>query len=178
MSVSNLVHPPFFNRYVSLVEPGEIKQLLISSLVDVQNDLSSLSNVDLKYRYQEGKWDIATLLRHAIDAELIFSFRALSIARNNTSTITSFDENEYAKASEYKYTFEQLRDEFINARKGSIFLFNSFNEAWFQRTGWTDMGDQLSVTSIGYILIGHWLHHKEVLQKYYGINMQGLIGTY
>ena len=171
MSVPNLVHPPFFNGYVSLVEPGEIKQLLSSSLVDVQNDLSSLSNVDLNYRYQEGKWDIATLLRHAIDAELIFSFRALSIARKTNSSISSFDENDYAKASEYTYTFEQLRDEFINARKGSILLFNSFNQEWLQRMGKTDSGDQLSVTSIGYILIGHWLHHKEVLQKKYGINM-------
>jgi hypothetical protein len=171
MSVSSLIHPPFFNRYISLVEKGDIKHLLTSSLVDLQNDLSSLSNVDLNYRYQEGKWDISTLLRHAIDAELIFSFRALSIVRNTTSTITSFDENDYAKASEYTYTFEKLRDEFINARKGSILLFNSFNEEWLQRMGTTDMGDQISVTSIGYILIGHWLHHKEVLQKNYGINM-------
>ncbi len=171
MNVPILAHPPFFNGYVSLVEPGEIKQLLTSSLVDLQHDLSCLSHVDLNYRYQEGKWDIATLLRHAIDAELIFSFRALSIARNSISTITSFDENDYAKASEYTYTFKQLSDEFINARKGSILLFNSFNQEWLQRMGKTDSGDQLSVTSIGYILIGHWLHHKEVLKKHYGINL-------
>jgi hypothetical protein len=171
MAGSSIVHPPFFNRYVSLVEAGGIKRLLRSSLVDLQNDLSSLSNVDLNFRYQEGKWNISTLLRHVIDAELIFAFRALSIARNPTSTITSFDENEYAKASQNHYSIRQLQDEFMNARNGSILLFNSFEEDWLNRKGKTDMGDEISVTSIGYIIIGHWLHHKEVVKIKYGIKI-------
>ena len=168
---ANIVHPPFFNRYVSLVEPGGIRHLLRSSLVDLHNDLSSLSDVDLNYSYQEGKWNISTLLRHAIDAELIFAFRALSIARNPTSAITSFDENEYAKASQNHYSIGQLQDEFINARNGSILLFNSFEEDWLNRKGKTDMGDEISVSSIGHIIIGHWLHHKEVLNNKYGIKI-------
>jgi hypothetical protein len=171
MANSNIAHPPFFNRYVSLVEPGGIKHLLTSSLVDLQNDLSSLSNVDLNYRYQEGKWNISTLLRHAIDAELIFAFRALSIARNPTSAIISFDENEYAKASQNHYSIRQLQDEFMNARNGSILLFNSFEEDWLNRKGKTDMGDEISVSSIGHIIIGHWLHHKEVLKNKYGVEI-------
>lgn len=168
---ANIVHPPFFNRYVTLVGSGGIKQLLTSSLCDLQNDLVRLSNVDLNYRYEEGKWDISTLLRHAIDAELIFTFRALSIARNTTSAITSFDENEYAKASQSHYSIRQLQDEFINARNGSILLFNSFEEDWLNRKGKTDMGDEISVSSIGHIIIGHWLHHKEVLNNKYGIKI-------
>ena len=168
---SAISHPTFFNRYVDSVGAGEIRELLKKSLEDLEVDLAILADIDFNQTYADGKWTIAILIRHCIDAEIIFTFRSLAIARGEKKPIISFDENDYARESESTYDKTALIDEFLNARKASAMLFNSFKEEWINtKVGKTDLGDHISLLSLGHIIIGHWLHHKKVLIEKYGIN--------
>ena len=168
-------HPTFFNRYVEKVGEGEICALLKKSYLDLQNDLAVLADVDFSYSYAEKKWTIEMLIRHCIDAEIIFTFRSLVIARSDKNPIISFDENEYARESESTYDKTALIEEFLNARKGTELLFSSYKEEWIStKIGKTDQGDNISLLSLGHIIIGHWLHHKKVLSEKYGIKFQSM----
>ena len=165
-----LSHPAFFNRYVEMVGEDSIIDLLVDSLEKMKLDMSIISNTNFDYAYAENKWTIKTLIRHCIDAEIIFMSRALAIARNDKNPIRSFDENEYAKESIAGYQKEELIEEFLHARKANIFLFKGFKEDWLlSNEGRTDKGDAISLLSIAYIIIGHWLHHKKILTEKYGI---------
>ena len=140
------------------------------SYTELESDLSTLAKVDFSHSYAENKWTIEMLIRHCIDAEIIFSYRALVIARSDKNPIISFDENQYARESEATYDKNTLIEEFLNSRKGSELLFSSFKEEWIStKVGKTDLGDQISLLSVGHIIIGHWLHHKKVLTEKYGI---------
>ena len=169
-SKTAISHPTFFNRYVEKVDEGEICSLLKKSYLDLQQDLAVLADSDFSYSYSENKWSIEMLIRHCIDAEIIFTYRSLVIARSDKNPIVSFDENQYARESESSYDKTALLEEFLNARKGTALLFSSFKEDWIStKFGKTDNGDKISLLSIGHIIIGHWLHHKKVLKEKYGI---------
>jgi hypothetical protein len=166
---SAIRHPAFFNRYVEQVEPSEICGLLETSVNLLVQDLNIIASVDSTYAYAPGKWSINTLIRHCIDAEMIFAFRAISIARQDPHPIRSFEENQYAIESEKAYDLQMLIQEFVHVRSATALLFKSFDEDWLNRSGITDNGEQMSLLSIGYIIIGHWLHHRKILQTKYGV---------
>ena len=167
---SAIRHPAFFNRYVEQVGQGKLSSLLDASINLLEQDLNIISKVDGTFSYAPGKWSIKTLVRHCIDAEMIFAFRALSIARLDPHPIRSFEENQYAIESEKEYDLPLLVREFIHVRSATALLFNGFHEDWLSRTAKTDNGEQMSLLSIGYIIVGHWLHHRKILQTRYGVD--------
>jgi len=101
---------------------------------------------------------------------MIFAFRALSIARLDPHPIRSFEENQYAVEAEKEYDLHMQVQEFIHVRKATALLYKGFDEDWLNRTGITDNGEQISLLSIGYIVIGHWLHHRKILKTRYGVD--------
>jgi hypothetical protein len=166
---SALKHPKFFNRYVDKVDHGDLNVLLAKSLHDLQIDLSILKESDFEFAYQPDKWTIAKLIRHCIDTEQIFGYRALCIARQDPNRIASFDENEYADASGNYFNKSDLIEALELSRKQNVLLFKSFDTNWLTRTNKTNSGEDMSLISIAYIIIGHWLHHKSILSSRYGI---------
>jgi len=93
-------------------------------------------------------------------------------ARQDPNPIMSFDENQFADASGKDYDKQQLIEGLDTARKQNMLLFKSFDPNWFNRNGKTDKGENMSLISIAYIIIGHWLHHKSVLTDRYGIQFK------
>lgn len=169
MDKSALRHPSFFNRYVEKVPHGELNILFAKSLHDLQNDLSVLKQADFEFAYQPDKWSIGKLLRHCIDTEQIFGYRALCIARQDPNPIMSFDENEYADASGNRFDKNELIEAMEITRKQNVLLFKGFETKWLMRTNRTNTGEDMSLISLAYIIIGHWLHHKSILSSKYGI---------
>jgi len=164
-----LIHPPFFQGYVNLSGTTELSDLLTRSFSELERDMNSLNDANFDFAYSDGKWTIAQMLQHCIDTEMIFAYRSLCIARNDTRQIRSFDENEYAKESVNNYIKENLINSMLTVRKTSILLFNSFNEVWLERSALTDLNQSISLRALGHIIVGHWRHHKNVLANRYGI---------
>ena len=169
MEKSALKHPKFFNRYIDKVPHGDLNSLLEQSLHDLQIDLSILKEADFEFTYQAGKWSIGKLIRHCIDTEQIFGYRALCIARQDSNPIMSFDENQFADASGEIFNKKDLIEALEISRKQNVMLFKSFKTEWLTRTNKTNSGEDMSLVSIAYIIIGHWLHHKAILSSRYGI---------
>ena len=169
MEKSALQHPKFFNRYVEKVPHGDINELLEHAYTDLLNDLNVLREVDFSFAYQEDKWSIAKLIRHCIDTELVFGYRALCIARKDPNPIMSFDENEFADSSESEFQKEDLIETMAIVRKQNLLLFKSFDTKWLIRSSKTQSGEDMSLISMAYIIIGHWLHHKNILATRYGV---------
>lgn len=170
MEKTALQHPKFFNRYVDKVPHGDIHLLFEQVYTELLDDIDALKKVDFSYSYQEKKWTIAKLIRHCIDTELIFGYRALCIARKDPNPIMSFDENQFADASENSFDKEDLLEALALVRKQNLLLFKSFDTTWLTRTSKTQSGEDMSLISLAYIIIGHWLHHKNILATRYGVS--------
>ena len=79
----------------NLTNPALLFFVLGIIAVYLKSDLEILEKYDFNYSYQENKWSIAKLIRHCIDTEQIFGYRALCIARQDPNPIMSFDENQF-----------------------------------------------------------------------------------
>ena len=102
-----------------------------------------------------------------IDAERIFAYRALRIARFDKTPLPSFEENDYADNSfANDRDIDSLLDEFDQVRNCTMSMFRSFDPSVLSNIG-TANDHPLSVRAIAHILVGHELHHMKVIEERY-----------
>ena len=117
--------------------------------------------------YAPGKWSIKTVVQHCTDAERIFAYRALRIARGDATDLPGWDEQAYAPMSAADdRPLEQLLRELETVREATVTLFEGLPvEAW-ARVGRAN-GHPVSVRALAWITAGHLLHHLDILQDRY-----------
>ena len=107
------------------------------------------------------------MLGHVIDAERIFSYRALRVARADQTPLPAFNQDLYVPAAEAdRCDWTELLEEFEHVRMASILLLAHLPEAAWQRTG-TASNYPISVRALAYIMVGHVEHHLDILHKHY-----------
>lgn len=160
-------HAAYYITYISKVEADEVKEIISTYSEPLLQFYTSLPEEKANYRYDEGKWTVKELLQHLIDAERIFSYRALRIARRDVTPLPGFDENSYtpvSKASER--SLQSLKDEFIAVRKATDIMLNTFNEEQLSQKGIASE-QPVTANAIAFIIYGHMIHHKQVLEERY-----------
>lgn len=160
-------HPEYFERYVSLVKEDNLFEAITTQLPAAENFLRSISSDFSLRKYAEGKWTIREVLQHLIDAERIFTYRALCFARQDPATLHSFDENAYAQNSHANARdWNELINEFVAVRKATEFLYNSFSDDVLKTIG-NASTYSISIGSLGFVIVGHVSHHLRILQERY-----------
>jgi hypothetical protein len=157
----------YYDKYVQLVPQGNLLDQFRTVHEQTQKLVLSLSEKKLNYRYAEGKWCIKEIVIHLADGERVFAYRALRFARKDTTPLQGFDENLYApqsKASERK--IGDILREFSAVRAASIELFKSFDDEALKRKGIAN-DKEISVRALAYIILGHELHHLNVIKERY-----------
>jgi hypothetical protein len=167
----NILHTneyvPYQMNYIKLVSEQNIVKGLIDQKEEMIHFFKSIPVFKQEYSYEEGKWPIKDVLLHLIDAERIFAYRALRIARNDSTALPGFDENAFViSANANERDFESLLKEYISVREATLSLFENFSATDLLKLG-TASGASVSVRGIGYCLLGHELHHKQVIIERY-----------
>jgi len=162
-------YAPFFHGYISGVPEGDVLTLLRTSGREIVDTLASVPEARGGFRYADGKWSIREVIGHLTDAERIFSYRALRIARGDVTPLQPFDENAYVpNAGSEARTVADLVAEFTVARESTALLFESLPaDAWVRRG--IVSGKEISVRAIAYIMVGHPLHHLRILRERYQV---------
>lgn len=168
MSMPDLTRiPEYYHRYVQLVTGDHLPDIFAAQMPEVISFLQNIPPDKSGYRYADGKWSVKELLQHVIDAERIFAYRALCIARNDKTPLPGFDENSYAEHScADKRDWSELIEEFRAVRRATEMLFNSLDEEQLNETG-TASGKPVYVSGIGFIIAGHLNHHINILKERY-----------
>ncbi len=160
---------PYFQSYIGRVTEEEILPVLRSQLDELDVLLNSVAPERETYRYADGKWSIREVVGHLIDAERVFGYRALSIARGEINNLPDFDENAYMLAAPYdRIDLEDLLSEFRLVRLSNIAMFRNLDEEAWPRMG-TANHAPVSVRALAFIMAGHVRHHMGVLGERYKI---------
>ncbi|MCR8635112.1 DinB family protein [Paenibacillus radicis (ex Xue et al. 2023)] len=160
-------HDPYYERYIQLVPSDDLLAQLRKQLTDTLELLQSTSEMKASYRYAPGKWSLREVVGHMADTERIMSYRLLRVSRGDATPIAGFDEDAYAKAANYEaYPMHSILDEFSIVRKSTLFLLERITpEAWGY---WgTSNNSKITARALGYIIAGHELHHRSVIQARY-----------
>jgi hypothetical protein len=160
-------YPVYFGNYIKLVPEDNITDALNNQQPLVDNFFDNISEEKSSYAYAEGKWTLKELLQHLIDAERIFNFRSLAIARGEKQSLPGFDENDYAAVSEAnKRSWNDLVEEFKAVRKATTFLLNSFTVKMMESEGFANK-KKVSVNALAFIIVGHVYHHIKIIELRY-----------
>jgi uncharacterized damage-inducible protein DinB len=160
-------YPKFYNDYIQVLENVEMIEELEICLHDFIRFVQNIPMDKFDYRYAEGKWTIKDIIQHLIDAERVFSYRAMRISRNDKTPLPGFEENDYVdNANANDRSLQDLLTEFSAVRHSTLLLFKSFSQDQLTRIGIAS-GNEVSVRAIGFIIIGHQKHHQNIFQQRY-----------
>ena len=97
------------------------------------------------------------------------AYRALRIARGDTTPLPSFDENAYVPIAKFDTrSLADLVGELRTARAGTLALLRTFDADAWRRRG-TASGKPVSVRALAFMIPGHERHHVEILRTRYGL---------
>lgn len=165
--IPNNEFAPFYQGYIQKSSGIELLEGLVIGLKNTTTLFETLPTEKQEYQYAEGKWTPKELLLHLIDSERVFAYRALFIARAKKVELKGFDQDEFvANCNAYYRRMESLIEEYKTVRNASISLFNSFIVSDLLKMGSAN-NSKISVRAIGKIIIGHEIHHSNILKEKY-----------
>lgn len=161
-------YPSYYRSYIDAIPENQDPMFLLENgFKETVKSLAMVTEEQANGSYQEGKWSIKEIVQHLIDCERIFCFRALSIARGEKKEIFGFDHDLYAKNSAAnKRSLKGLLEEFQRQRHSTIDLFSSFTKEAIAQEG-TANGLPIKPEQIQYIIIGHEMHHRRIIEERY-----------
>lgn len=159
--------PEYYQHYINLAGNDDLMNELMSGGLQLYVDhAEQLEDLGDKV-YADNKWTARQIIEHLIDTERIFQARALRIARGDQTPMPGYNENFYADmARSNEVPLRKLLSDYRLVRSSTISLFSNLNEEELHRTGIAN-GQEISVLAIGFILVGHPVHHFNVLKELY-----------
>jgi len=162
-------HSPYYGPYIGRVPETDVLEVLSRQPDEMKKVLGGLPAERATYRYEPGKWSVAEVIGHLSDAERIFAYRALRIARGDTTPLAGFDENAYVPESHCdRRGLPQVLDDFIAVRRATISLLTGLDASDLARVGNAN-GTPMSTRALAFILAGHVRHHMGTLRERYGV---------
>ena len=162
-------HTAYFGRYTTLVPDGSIVETLRKQMGETSALLARVPVDREEHRYADGKWSVKEVVGHLADAERVFAYRALRIARGDKTPLPSFEENDYVPAGRFgKRTLKSLAEEFRAVRESTLKLFEGLDEEAMSQRG-TASGNSVTTRALAWIIAGHERHHVALLKERYEI---------
>lgn len=160
-------YAPYYDRYISLVRGDNILEILDEQRRQFLLLVSGRSEDEGKLRYADGKWSVKELIGHVNDTERVFAYRALRIARGDQTPLEGFEQDPFVRKADFNArTLEDLVEDYIAVRRATLSLLRNLPpEAW-TRTGTAD-NKAVSVRALAYMIAGHDLHHRSILEERY-----------
>jgi uncharacterized damage-inducible protein DinB len=157
----------YYGKYVALVPSGDFLEILLQQQRELVRLLSPLTEQQAEFRYAPGKWSIKETLGHVNDAERIFAYRLLRIARGDQTPLSSFEQDGYIQTGNFSArALSDILQEFSTVRAASVSLVRSLDDAAWLRRGIASE-KEVSVLAIAFIIAGHERHHRIILEERY-----------
>jgi len=160
-------YAPFYDGYISLVPGNNVLAALDEQRRQMLLLLSGRTEADGEIRYAPDKWSLKEVLGHVNDGERILSYRALRIARGDATPIEGFEQDDYVRNGPFgRRTLADLVEDYIAVRRATVSLLRNLDEAAWSRRGVANK-NEVTVRALAYIIAGHELHHRKILEEKY-----------
>jgi hypothetical protein len=160
-------YAPYYAGYVAQVPDGDLLRTLETGLGDYATTFGALPEAMGRHAYAPGKWTLRELLGHVIDTERVFAYRAMRIARGDTTPLPGFDEKAWVPESgSNRRSLADLIAELRAVRGATVALLRHLPEDSIDRMG-TASDNPVSVRALAWIIAGHPIHHLGVVRERY-----------
>src|ERR1700687_4533937 len=158
---------PYYDRYISLVPANDTLAALEDQRHETLLLLCGRTETDGDLRYAPDKWSLKELLGHVNDTKRIMSYRALRISRGDATPIEGYEQDDYVLNGPFaRRMLAGVIEDYIAVRRATVSLFRNLDEAAWSRRGVANK-NEVTVRALAYIIVGHELHHRRVLEEKY-----------
>lgn len=159
--------PAYYTYYFDLVKTNDLLQELKEGGSRITDFIASIPEEKWHHRYEPEKWTVAEVVRHIIETERIFAYRALRFSRFDGTLLPGFNENEFiAHLADVPFSKQQTLGEFQTVRAATISLYESMNDRMRSFMGNAN-GLSVSAEMLGFMIVGHTEHHVGVIEERY-----------
>jgi hypothetical protein len=158
-------YAPYYANYLVHVPEDDIVAAMKSGTASTLAYLAGIPESEAMICHPPYTWTIKQVIGHLTDCERVFGYRALRIARGDSTPLPGFDENMYAQAALHdRVPMSGLLSGLENLRRSHIAFFEQLpEEAWLRRG--TANNTAVSVRAIAFILLAHERHHLAIIRK-------------
>lgn len=158
---------PYYGTYVGRVPGEDALPGLVAQRQSTAAFLAAIPEAKAGFRYAPGKWSVREVIGHVADAERIFAYRLLRIARGDATPLASFDENLYVPNGQFeRRSLADIAAEFATVRDATLSLVQSLDAGALARMG-TASQKPVSARALAWIIAGHEIHHLAVIRERY-----------
>jgi hypothetical protein len=162
----------FHATYIALVPEDDILAALDGQIEIVRLFVAAITPEQEAFRYAPKKWSVRQVFGHLADAERIFGYRALCIARGQAEALPQFDENLFVETANFdQRQLADLSAEWQRLREASLSMLRGLDPAAWTRTCIVS-GSAVSTRAIAWITAGHLRHHLAIFRDRYGLTSQ------
>jgi hypothetical protein len=160
-------YAPYYEKYLSPIQGNDILATLDEQRRQMVLLLSGRTEADGDLRYAPEKWSLKEVLGHINDTERVMSYRALRISRNDPTPMEGFEQDDYVRNGPFgRRALADLIEDYIAVRRATVSLFRNLDEAAWTRRGVANK-NEVTVRALAYIVAGHELHHRRILEEKY-----------
>ena len=158
---------PYYAGYIAQVPDVDIRHQLRRQFLDTVALLSVVPDSKAETGYEPGKWSLKEVVGHLCDAERVFAYRLLRIARGDETPLPGFEQDDWIPTSRANTrTMGSLLLEFVTIRAATVQLVDSLDDAAWVRRG-TASDKKISARALVYICAGHEIHHVRIIRERY-----------
>ena len=161
-------YAPFHETYLRLL-PKRLAALtmLRRGFREAQQLFGALPEEMGNFSPAPGKWTIKQIIMHLIDFERVFAFRILSFIRADRIALPGFNQDFWMEAVDVsERSIKDLLKEWKVVRDNTILLLQQCTDEQSAFIG-TASGWKVTPRALFFIIIGHQIHHMNVLQESY-----------
>jgi hypothetical protein len=158
----------YYFTYIDRVPPNtDVLDALVAEPALTLALFAGIAPGDETFRYAAGKWSIRELVGHMIDTERVMAFRALSAARRDPQPLPGMEPDDWVRESNADARpLSAMAAEFGALRSATVAMLTGFGASAWGRRG-TSNGREFTVRTFPFIILGHELHHRAVLEERY-----------
>lgn len=158
-------YAPFYADYVSRAPEEDIAAALEAQSHYTLDVLNSFTDEQATKLHGTSKWTLKETLGHLVDAERVFAYRAMRIARGDQTPLASFEQDDYIAGGNFNArNWDDQIGEYAALRKATIAFARGTSFEHLARTG-TASGKTVSARALLYITVGHERRHIELIKE-------------
>ena len=159
--------PHYCHYFFDLVQTDDLLAELENSYQMTQELFSLITPERENYAYGPNKWKTKEVIRHIIDCERVYTYRALRFSRLDNTELSGFDENLYMdRMKGVEQNMSDLKEEYEYVRKSTISLFKTMTNEMLDFRGTANKA-VFTARTLGFMTIGHNLHHCHFIEENY-----------
>ena len=163
---TNQEYGQWYADYVSRVPEEDIVAAFEASTHYTTDVLQSFTDEQAGRLRGTTKWTLKETLGHLCDAERVFSYRAMRIARGDKTPLPGFEQDDFVASGNFSdRNWDDLIEEYSALRRATKVFARSLTPEMLRQIG-TASENPVSTRALLYIMVGHERRHLELIKEH------------